>query len=337
MGNPYVGQPPERRWRSGVAQQRPGEIKGLYSPRFEIPKDGAVATAGSCFAQHIARNLNRRGWAVLDVEPKPRGMPEKEAKSFQYGLYSARYGNIYTARQLRELADEALNGPVREIIWEKGGRYYDAFRPNVEPDGLESPEEVIAHRRDHVGRVRKLLETADYWVFTFGLTEAWTDGDHVYPTAPGVIAGEYDPDIYRLKNFDVLEVIEDFEAFRNMVRKVRPDPRFLITVSPVPLAATATDQHVLPATMYSKSVLRAAAGMLYDRHGDIDYFPSYELISTPFAKGIWFEDDWRNVRPDGVEMVMRNFFADYSDAPLVEVRDVETDVVCEEALLEAFS
>jgi hypothetical protein len=35
-------------------------------------------------------------------------------------------------------------------------------------------------------------------------------------------------------------------------------------------------------------------------------------------------------------MVMRNFFSEYSDAPPEEVPEVESDVVCEEALLEAF-
>ena len=36
----------------------------------------------------------------------------------------------------------------------------------------------------------------------------------------------------------------------------------IISVSPVPLIATATNQHALVANTYSKSVLRAAAGEL---------------------------------------------------------------------------
>ena len=40
---------------------------------------------------------------------------------------------------------------------------------------------------------------------------------------------------------------------------MNPKARLVLTVSPVPLAATASGSHVLPATIYSKSVLRAAA------------------------------------------------------------------------------
>ncbi len=263
-------------------------------------------------------------------------MSNQDAKAFLYRMYSARYGNIYTARQLRELAQEAITGPMRQVVWERDGRYFDAFRPGAEPNGLNSVDEVLHQRTDHLARVRTLLETADFWIFTLGLTEAWTDGTYTYPTAPGVVAGNYDASSFELKNFDVDEVVTDFEAFRSIVRELRPDPRFLLTVSPVPLAATATSQHVLSATMYSKAVLRAAAGKLYDRFPDIDYFPSFELIFTPFAKGMWFEQDYRNVRPDGVEMVMRHFFAEYEEAAPHQVDDVPVDVVCEEALLQAF-
>lgn len=335
MAHPYHNQLPEQRWRSGVAEQQPGQVKGLYLPRFSLPKS-AIATAGSCFAQHIAHHLNSRGWSVLDVEPPPPGMSIRDAKAFQYRIYSARYGNIYTARQLRELAQEAMGGSMREVVWERDGRYFDAFRPGAEPQGLSSVDEVLIQRRDHIARVRTLLQTADFWIFTLGLTEAWTDGTYTYPTAPGVIAGNYDPCSFNLQNFDVDEVVEDLEVFRSVVRELRPDPRFLLTVSPVPLAATATSQHILSATMYSKAVLRAAAGKLYDRYEDIDYFPSFELVFTPFAKGMWFEQDMRNVRPDGVEMVMRHFFADHENLAPRQFDDAPEDVVCEEALLQAF-
>jgi hypothetical protein len=42
-------------------------------------------------------------------------------------------------------------------------------------------------------------------------------------------------------------------------RFARCDLRIVLTVSPVPLVATVTGSHVVPATIYSKSVLRIAA------------------------------------------------------------------------------
>ncbi len=43
-------------------------------------------------------------------------------------------------------------------------------------------------------------------------------------------------------------------------RRINPQPRFILTVSPVPLVATMSGSHVSPASIYSKSVLRAPAG-----------------------------------------------------------------------------
>ncbi len=78
----------------------------------------------------------------------------------------------------------------------------------MEPDGLESPEEVLAHRTVHLARVRDMLSTMDMFIFTLGLTEAWVHkaSRTVYPTAPGVIAGAYDDQEFEFKNFSFSEI-----------------------------------------------------------------------------------------------------------------------------------
>ena len=66
-------------------------------------------------------------------------------------MYSARYGNIYTVRQLLQLAQEvAGEWTPKNYIWEKNGKFYDALRPAVELEGLDSPEEVSKNRKIHV-------------------------------------------------------------------------------------------------------------------------------------------------------------------------------------------
>src|SRR5271155_120350 len=119
-------------------------------------------------------------------------------------------------------------------VWQKEQRYFDALRPSVEPTGLEAPEMVLAHRKQHLGRVRKVFQKATVMVFTFGLTEAWIDKETgtVYPTAPGTIAGAFNPDVFAFKNFNYAEVLADFERFRLIMKKFNPEMRFLLTVSP---------------------------------------------------------------------------------------------------------
>lgn len=352
MSSPYQDLPSTSFWRTGVSNQTPQTVEGLYKKKFAIAPADVIVTAGSCFAQHIARRMTGHGYSVLDVEPPPPGLNEETAKKFGYRLYSARYGNIYTCRQLLQLIQEALRQfTPADAIWEKDGRYYDALRPSVEPNGLPSPEHVKAHRDNHLRHVRDMLRKADVFVFTFGLTETWihTESGTVYPTAPGTIAGRYDPAIHSFKNFEYDEIVSDFLRVRRLLQKRKPSMRFLVTVSPVPLTATAAPEHVLAATTYSKSVLRAAAGKLARDHADIDYFPSYEMIASPFSKGAFFEPNLRSVAPEGVDAVMRVFFSEHAPSAGASkaARSVEKtaadlaaeaeDVVCEEQLLEAFA
>jgi hypothetical protein len=346
--SPYAGLAPRAYWRTGVAERAPLDPGDLYTPRFPVTREMRIATAGSCFAQHVGRALRTAGFSVIDAEPLPAAIPDAVAQRFGYRLFSARYGNIYTARQLAQLLAEA-NGEVEPAlpVWQRDGRFFDAQRPAIEPDGFESEALVRRHREAHLGRVRAAFGEADLVVFTFGLTEAWIHRETgtVYPTAPGTVAGSFDPETFAFKNYDTLEVLADFEAVRARLKAANPALRFLVTVSPVPLTATASGDHVEVATCYSKAVLRSVCGMLVARHDDVDYFPSFELITSQGARGAYYETNQRNVSALGVAAAMGLFKRSHGIADAPEARgpgrrgrdEAAAREVCEEALLEAFA
>ena len=264
-------------------------------------------------------------------------------------MYSARYGNIYTVRQLLQLAQEvAGKSKPQNFIWEKEGKYYDALRPAVEPEGLESAEEVIIHRKFHISRVRELFESFDLFIFTLGLTEMWVhkESGTVFPTAPGTLAGEFDENLYEFKNAEFGEIINDFNEFQNVLMKIRRDKpfRILLTVSPVPLTATASGEHVLNSNIYSKSILRAVAGQLYEKRRNIDYFPSYEIVTNPRMHSTAFSDNLRSVRDEAIQNVMSHFFSEHPVIKREEQKplknklqdEIKSSIQCEESLIEAF-
>jgi hypothetical protein len=357
MTSPYEDLPGRAFWRTGVADQPPNAVESLYQRKFRFEPMMRFATAGSCFAQHLTWHLRERGLNIVDEEPAPAGFRAESAREFGYGILSARYGNIYTARQLRQLIQEARGEfQPEDIIWEKNGRYYDALRPGVEPLGVSRPETVIEYRAYHLSRVRRVFQNADIFVFTLGLTEAWEHepSGTVYPTAPGTIAGILNPQIHRFHNFTFQEIYDDLTTFFELCKKENPNISFLLTVSPVPLTATASSEHVLAATTYSKSVLRAVAGQLYHERADVDYMPAYEVITNPQAGGQFYENNVRSIRSAGVEAVMNMFFSQLGgvevqagmsagNAPksaALDIRErerIEEEVVCEEELLEQFA
>lgn len=343
--HPYKRLDDRSLWRKAVAEKSPFSLEDLYRKKFPITTDDRIVTAGSCFAQHIARKLRDSGFNFCDHEPAPPLFPPALSQAFNYGVYSARYCNIYTVRQMLQTFDRAFGTFVpQERAWKNGDGFSDPFRPALEPEPFSSVEELENSRRLHLQAVKAVLTQSDVFIFTLGLTEGWVskaDGA-VFPLCPGTAAGTFDESQYEFKNFSYFEIFEDLVAFMGKVRAVNPAIRFLLTVSPVPLTATKSDQHVLSATSYSKSVLRAVAGHVSQEIDFVDYFPSYELIAAPSMRGMFFEPNMRSVNPAGVDHVMAHFFKAHvppaqpaaNDRGVAKVIDVASmDVVCEEMLL----
>jgi len=346
---PYEDLPPEAFWRSAVSGRTVETVGIIHRPKFAIDPSMKLAMAGSCFAQQLSRHLRARGFSVIDREPPPPGLTKDEEKRYGFGLYSARYGNVYTARQLRLLAEEAFGKFVPgDAVWTRDGRYYDALRPSVEPDGLETAQAVREQRKFHLRQVREVISSADVFVFTLGLTESWIDANTgaAYPTAPGVVSGTYDPNTHVFKNFTAQEVYADLRAFLTLAKRRNPDMKLVLTVSPQRPVATATGKHVLAAAFYSKAALRAAAGQLESEEADVDYFPSYEMVTSPLAGNRYFNDNLRTVSDAGAAFAMDAFFAAYGGveqnpppeaAPPPQAVRSQEDVVCEDEIIDAFA
>lgn len=344
--HPYENLEDRAYWRSGVAGPGIAGLSELYRPKFPIKPRHRIVTAGSCFAQHIARRLAERGFGYRDYEPAPALLPDDQRAAFGYGVYSARYGNLYTVRQLVQTFDRAFGrAEPRDQAWEHDGRCVDPFRPTIEPGGFESRTEMQAARDSHFEAVRRVFTESEIFIFTLGLTEAWENAEDgfVYPVCPGVAGGVFDPDRHRFRNFTYPEVMTDMEGFLERLAGVNPKARVMLTVSPVPLTATAAGGHVLSATTYSKAVLRAVAGDVASRHRHVDYFPSFEIVTTWANHGRFFEPNLRSVTSEGVDTVMGHFFAAHGEGdpaaappPTVDpVDDVtEDDLICEDLLLD---
>jgi hypothetical protein len=345
--NPYQGLPPHHYWRKSVEAVPMSQIDPVVRGRFKIGRGDRVASAGSCFAQHITKALKKNGFNYFVAEAPPPGLDPETAHRRNFGAFSARFGNIYTARQLAQLFERAYGRfTPAEAAWERpDGRLADPFRPQIEPDGFADAAELAGAREAHLSAVRQMFESLDVFIFTLGLTEAWCSKDDgaVFPLAPGVVAGEMDPSRYEFVNFTAADVVADLRGFLDRLFRVNAAAKVLLTVSPVPLLATYEDRHVITSTTYSKAVLRVAADEVAKADGRVAYFPSFEIITAPCSRGAYFEDDARSVKPEGVEHVMRLFLKHYTDSTGGETaRDREMaqvmrsgfDIICDEEQLD---
>lgn len=356
VANPYQMLPSRAFWRSAVAEAGVFGLADLWRSRWQLPSDAGFATFGSCFAQHISRALVDRGMRWINGEPAPMGTPPELARAFNYGVFSARTANVYTAAQLRCLLELVGSGDVAEAeVWPDGTRFRDSLRPAIEPDGFATVEEALASRRAMLRGLRRAVERADVFVFTLGLTEGWESAEtgQPYAACPGTQGGSFDAARHRFVNYRTAAIRADLDAALARLRAINPGIRLLLTVSPVPLTATASDAHVLVATTRSKSALRAVAAELAEDDAGVDYFPSYEIITGAPTRGAFYEPNLRSVVPQGVACVMGHFFAGLdltaparhaaaeaaaqAAAVQAEAEAQHEALVCDEAVLEAYN
>ncbi|MEZ4752796.1 MAG: GSCFA domain-containing protein [Bdellovibrionota bacterium] len=345
--HPYKDLADTNYWSKSISKIKMEEVDHVVKFPTLIGPETKVATAGSCFAQHVARALMKSGLNYY--------VPETGPEDLGFGLFSARFGNIYTAKQLLQLFDRAygLFKPIETHWMDKEDKYIDPYRPNI-GQRFESFEELEVDRAKHLSAVCEMFENLDVFVFTLGLTESWLnvrDGA-VYPVAPGVISKNIDQNQYQFKNFTYDEVVADLTDFLGKLRSVNKTAKMILTVSPVPLIATYEDRHVLSSTTLSKSILRSAADTISNNFSFVEYYPSYEIITGNFNKGEYFAEDLRGVLDKGVNHVMRLVIehcttlgtqsSSLQNEPEINKADLElakkrheelTEVLCDENLL----
>jgi hypothetical protein len=294
MDHPYKSAPDRAFWKRAFA---PGwETSTLTDGPSLICRGEKVASAGSCFAANIVPFLERAGFEYVRRDVAPAVFADVAADNFNYSRFSAAYGNIYTARQAAQMLRRALGRfrPAEDRWAIADDPIIDPFRPGLKYPA-SSDREFDLLTAQHLASVLDTVRAADVFVFTLGLTEAWIssrDGA-VFPACPGTIAGTFDPARHLFHNFSAREVAQDLEDMLDLLREVHPRIRAVLTVSPVPLVATATQQHVLLATTYSKSILRVAAGEVARTRPGVTYFPAYEIVTGPQAPFDFFEADRR--------------------------------------------
>jgi hypothetical protein len=313
---PYFDLPNSSRWDATMAGRPLLEINPHTLSPFKITPATRVGSGGSCFAQNITTALRNRGYNYFVTEAAPPFLSNDDAIKNNYGIFSARYGNLYTPLQWLQLIQRSVGSfTPSDQFWSDGkGRFFDLLRPRIKPHGFSSRLEMEADVRQHLRAVKALFEQVDVFVFTLGLTEGWqsTMDATIYPTCPGCgSAGDFDPTKYVFRNFSVAETTDHLSQVLKSLVLLNPTIKIILTVSPVPLMATMEQRHVLQATTYSKSVLRVAAEQIALAFDNVHYFASFEIITGTGNTQAYFASDRRSVTQDGIEHVMKCFFELY--------------------------
>lgn len=349
MNHPYEQLKEHHFWKTGVAAKDPDMLEAIIPPEIaQLLLEKKIMSAGSCFAENIANELKRRNLKYLDYEKyNGTGICKEE---YGYNRFSARYGNIYTTIQLRELLEESLK--IRDIdciIWrDNNDQCFDALRPTIKLEFSKNEASILRSREAHLKAIYNLLHDCEVFIFTMGLTEYWQDVQtgRALPLAPGVRCGTYKPNMHQHKNQDYQDVYSNLMKALMLIKSVNQDIKIILSVSPNPLTASYQPGNVLINNTESKAKLLVAAKQATESISECYYLPSFEIINNPVSKYNFFKSNLRQVNEIGVRTVMGYIFSD-SETPIQAsanelVRDATTnnnneiiyDPTCDESILE---
>jgi hypothetical protein len=279
-----------------------------HRPKFPLGTDDRFFCIGSCFARNVEEHLIYRGVAVLSRKivspraewpgPRPNGLVNK-------------FTTASMAQEVEWLFDPPTDVAATMVETPQG--WFDLHLcPGVAPVALER---AIERRRylmeDYFARLRQ----ADAVIVTLGLNEVWRDlSSGLYlNTAPTLWATRKTPGRFQVEITGVEENVVELERLYARLKALNPAMRVIVTVSPVPMSATFSGRDVAVANTFSKSTLVAAAQVLQGAHEDVDYFPSYELV-TLSPRAAAYGADSLHVTNAVVGRVMEQFMTAFMGA-----------------------
>ena len=273
----------------------------------------AVFTMGSCFALEIRHAFKRMGrlalpdYLAVDFDSATQifdKIPERDLtphydtfvirQEFEaaLGLWPDRADGVWPVR----------DAPVNKVL-NREEVYQDPYRKMVY---AVSPEllNTLSHRITSV--LKDGIEKSRVLVITLGLTEVWQHNEtsKYLCRPPGTgYGGGVGLATFRQSTF--VENYDNVKATLDLLFEHFPEKDVVLTVSPVPLAATYSNTDVATANLESKSILRSVTGQICREYKNAHYFPSFEMANVmPWPV---FQEDRRHVLPEFADRVTATF------------------------------
>jgi tetratricopeptide (TPR) repeat protein len=206
-----------------------------------ITKSTRFFTMGSCFARNLSRNLVNSGYVSHHME-------------------ISEYINTTFANRVFVdwLSDRDISDAIRDRI------------VSLLPPGW-SKENTL-----------QVIRSSNVFILTLGVAPAFFDratGEFVLPRSTALNSRVL-AEKYRFRTTTVQENVDNVLYVLDFIRKISPDIRFVVTVSPVPLVASFEYESAVQADCLSKSTMRLVAHEVVNNSGisNILYWPSFEVF-----------------------------------------------------------
>jgi hypothetical protein len=292
------------RWTSDLDRFRANFFSLDHRAKFTLASDSRFFCIGSCFARNIEEHLIYRGMEVLS---KHVVCPKEESPIRPNGFLN----KFTTPSMANELEWVVAPAEAADVLVETEKGWIDTqLAPGIPPVSLERARK---RRRFITDDYFPRIKDADVVVITFGLIEAWFDttAGIYWNSAPSLWEIRRNPGRFFFESTDYETNQRYLNRVYDLLQDINPKARIVVTVSPVPLTATFTGRDIAAANTYSKSVLRAVAQAFADRHENVDYFPSFELVMLSRREAAFSAHDFAHVKDALVGQIIECFISSY--------------------------
>jgi archaellum biogenesis ATPase FlaH len=253
----------------------------IYCPPAQpINLKAGIMTTGSCFADQFGQWLQNNKFDIL-VNP-----------------FGTCYNPISIHQVLSESGSHNLNN---QLFIERMGIWHH-FNYHSQWSSHEK-EKLINDIQTIQSKVNQFIIKTDVLIITYGT--AWVYHHKklncIVSNCHKVPAGEFQK---RLLSVD--EITESFRKLYTSIKKVRPDLRVILTVSPV--------RHIkdtLVLNSVSKATLRLACHNLSNDFADVEYFPSYEIMMDDLRDYRFYERDKIHPTEEALDYISHKFSDQY--------------------------
>lgn len=206
-----------------------------------IRSNTSFFTMGSCFARNLGRALRGSGYACHHLE------------------IAEHINTTFANRAFVDWLDGACDDP--------------AIRARI--------EELLPSKWSKSDMLC-VLESSSVFILTLGVASAFFDretGAFVLPR-PSALNSRVLAERYRFRTSTVAENVDNALHLIKFVRRIAPQIKIVVTVSPVPMLASFEFESAVQADCLSKSTMRLVAHEVVNNSGidNILYWPSFEIF-----------------------------------------------------------
>ena len=271
-----------------------------FGKTFRLGCADKLLALGSCFAQVVGQRLCDRG---VDIVLNPMGVLYNPKSICTLLHLAARHAE----------GDGQVEERLREMVFRANdGRYYSWLASSVISG--ESMEECHEQMMCAMHRLSHRLKEQTALLLTFGTDHYYEYSDtegHSYPVAN---CHKMPQRCFEEKVMSIDEIAADLDSVYAALKRLTPNLRLIVSVSPYRYL-----KYGLHGSQLSKARLLLATERLQRTHGEVYYFPAYEIMNDELRDYRFYAADMVHPSDVAAEYIWQQFCANYINSDLLDL------------------